>query len=477
MAEIVPFTGTLDGEQSNLVPFTGQLDEPKPPQGASLRDELVRQLGLTLRHGVKGVTGVGAALADAGVGAANLLGAKLPLPSAEQDKMLTRLGLPEPKPGLEQVVGTGTQMIAGAMDPVLNATQAVANQLAPKGFQPPTANAKGAVIQELRDAGYKLPPTEMEGGAGTRMLEGVGGPARTAGMAKSVNQQVSQDLATKALGLPKGTPLTEDTLASQAQQLIQQGYEPIRNLGTIRMGRLYRQELDDIATRFRDVDQAPQIQARINRLQVTRLDAPAALDRISQLRADATDAFKGNNSNYGRALRSMADALENQIERNLPSNSPLLAQFREARIGLAKNRAVEQMLADPSTGIISTAKAAALEKAGVPLTGELKTLARAGSPMFSRATGTPAGGLPVPVNYGDSMFFGGGALTAPFTGGAGAGLAAVPLVRAGARHAVLSEPVQNMLARQFGSQPSMFGPALARGAVASPFPLFSQGDQ
>lgn len=477
MAELVPFTGALDGEGSNFTPFSGQLDEPKQPKGVDLRSELMRQLGLTARHAVKGITGTGSAIADFGVGAANLMGANLPMPSAEQDKMLTRLGLPEPKPGLEQAVGVGTQMVSGAMDPVLNATQAVANQLAPKGFKPAVSSAKGDVVQELRDAGYKLPPTEMEGGSGTRLMEGVGGSARTATMAQAKNQQVSQDLAARALGLPKGTPLTEDTLASNAQRLVQQGYDPIKQLGTIRMGRVYQNELNSIEARFQSTDQAQQIANRVNTLRRSNLPADATLDRISQLRADATDAFRGDNSNYGRALRSMADALEAQIERNLPANSPLLANFREARIGLAKTRAVEQMLADPSTGIISTVKAAALERNGVPLTGELKTLARAGSPLFARSTGVPARGNPPPVSYGDSLFLGGGMGSAPFTGGAGMALAAVPAVRSGLRHAVLSEPIQNMLAKAMQGQPSMFGPAAARGMVASPFPLFSQGEQ
>jgi hypothetical protein len=491
MADIVPFTGTLDGEQNSLIQFTGQLDEPKQPQGKGLRDELIRQLGLTARHAVKGVTGVGSAIADAGVGAANLMGANLPLPSAEQDKMLTRLGLPEPKPGLEQVVGAGSQMVAGAMDPVLNATQAIAKQLAPKGFQPPATSAKSNVTQELREAGYKLPPTEMEGGAVTRTLEGIGGSARTADMAQAANQKVSQELATKALGLPKGTPLNEDTLAIQAKQLIEQGYDPIRNLQKIGVGSKYRADLQRVVSDLGGNDSFPlasrnQIRELVTRYTVNDSGRPIqsysgadALKEIKALRSEATANFKpGGDPILGEAQRRVATALEDNIETNLKGlGSELLGRFREARVGLAKNFAVERMLADPSTGVVSTAKAAALERAGTPLTDELKTIARAGSPLFSRATGVPSRGNPPPINYGDSMFLGAGGLSAPFTGGAGAALAGIPVARAGARHAVLSEPVQNMLARALQQQPSMFAPAMQRGMVASPFPLFSQGEQ
>ena len=77
-----------------------QPEEAKPteqPEETSMLDELGRQIGLTARGAVTGLTAIPAMVADAPVSIANALGANLPLPSQAQQQLMTRAGLPEPQ--------------------------------------------------------------------------------------------------------------------------------------------------------------------------------------------------------------------------------------------------------------------------------------------------------------------------------------------------------------------------------------------
>lgn len=97
------------------------VEKPKPvTKQRSMNDELMRQLGLTARIAATFPTGVGSALADAGVGVANLLGANIKTkPSDEYQKLLSKLGLPEPENPTEVGVQVAGNMLGSVMDPTL----------------------------------------------------------------------------------------------------------------------------------------------------------------------------------------------------------------------------------------------------------------------------------------------------------------------------------------------------------------------
>jgi hypothetical protein len=311
------------------------------------------------------------------------------------------------------------------------------------------------------------------------------------------------------LNLPAGTQLTKEVLQQQAKDLVQTGYEPVKQAGTITTGRVYRQALDAIEQKFMSKSfpaaDKQEISKLIDAYRVGGYQADDAVKKISLLRREAIDAFKpGGDSSIGLAKRELAKALENNIELNLqaratayanmlqqtgarnvklkgPSPVEILDNFKAARVALAKNNAVEQMLADAHTGTIDTVKAASLLKKGVPLTDELLTIAKAGSPQFSEVTKVVRGGKPSPVNFGDMGYMAAGGISSPFTGGIGGALAAYPAIKAGARALTLSNPMQKML---FASKPnaagagSIFGGAVggpaAFGVPAQLLPLFGQ---
>jgi hypothetical protein len=240
--------------------------------------------------------------------------------------------------------------------------------------------------------------------------------------------------------------------------------------------------LDNIVAKYSNIDQSAQIEKRVNGLRLSKIDSDAVIERISQLRSDATDAFRSDNRNYGKALREMADALENQIERSFPTSSPLLDAYRAGRAQLAKNNAVRDMLVDKNTGIIDSGKAQKLLEDGVPLTGGLATIAKAGSKMFHASTSPPIKDVGA-ITWGD-IWRAGAASGAGYGiagGPVGAAIGAIGAPAAGyaARHVIASPSIQRMMTQNMGNAqaPGMFTGAAQRIPLGVYPPLFSQGQQ
>lgn len=466
---------------------------PPEQRGRTFVEELKRQAGRTARMGIEAATGTAGVIGDAVAGTVNLVQPnKIPMPSQSLKRMLKQLGLPEDETVMEKVTGfLGTAALGGAVDPVIGRIAKAASQMAPAGYRP-TPTAETQVAQELHEAGVKLPPTSMQGGPVTRTLEGYGGASHTATAARAKNQGPLRRLASQQTDVP-ATNLTENALAIASKEQVQLGYEPIKQIPRIYLGSPsvastpYHQGLNRIAAKYRDLPQAREINSQLGTLRRQQLSGEAALERIKQLRADATDAFRSDNTNYGRALREMSQELEAQVERNLPKGSDLLKNYRAARMQIAKNEAVKDMLVDSSTGYVSPAKAHELVEKGSNLTDGLSTIAKAGSPQYRRSTEAPRIGEGTSLNWGDAPYMAGAGgigagIGALFGGPVGAGLGALagtiatPVMRSGARKLVLSEPVQAMLMRQMTGAPSIFGAPAARVGAAT-IPLFSQGEQ
>jgi len=103
------------------------------PEETSMLDELGRQVGLTARGALSGVTAIPGMVADAPVSIANALGANLPLPSQAQQQLMTRMGLPEPQNQLERAVQSGVGAMTG-----VGAEAALAKSLGSQALAPLT---------------------------------------------------------------------------------------------------------------------------------------------------------------------------------------------------------------------------------------------------------------------------------------------------------------------------------------------------
>jgi hypothetical protein len=301
-------------------------------------------------------------------------------------------------------------------------------------------------IQQARDLGYVIPPTQANPSMLNRAMEGIAGKISTAQNASARNQQITNELAAKSLGLPKDTPITPEVITNLRSKA-GEAYTNLGLSGQVIADKSYINALDDIAkpyvTAMQGFPDSPPnpVLNLVQSLKSPSFDASSAVEKIKQLRTSADDAFRTGNSDIGRASKKAADAIEGALETHLSktNQTDLLSKFRDARQLIAKTYTIEKA-ANTTTGTVDAKKLAAQLQRGKPLSGELKSIAQFSQafPKASQAT-EAMGSLPQlsPLDYAAGLL--GGVST---TGGLGA---AAILARPALRAAALSSPVQNRL--------------------------------
>ena len=303
-------------------------------------------------------------------------------------------------------------------------------------------------VQQARDLGYVIPPTQANPSLMNRVIEGVSGKISTAQNASLRNQEVTNRLTAKALGLPEDTVITPKVL-SDIRNTAGQAYENLGASGVVKTSPKYIQALDNIepykdakkAIQAFDSPEAKPIIAVVESLKTPSFDVSAALSKIKLLRSDADKAFRAGDSSLYKVNKEAAKVLENTIDNYLANTkqTDLLSKFRDARQLIAKTYTVEKAL-NQTTGTINAKNLATQLGKGKPLSAELKSVAEFGQ-TFPKAVQTPEqmGSLPQlsPVDYLFGLI--GGTSTAN-PAGAVAGLA-----RPALRSVALSQPVQNRL--------------------------------
>ena len=186
------------------------------PETPSMLDELGRQVGLTARGVVSGVTAIPGMVADAPVSIANALGADLPLPSQAQQQLMTRMGLPEPQNQLERAVQSGVGAMTG-----VGAEAALAKAVGSQALAPLTQQL-GA---QTAAAGVAAPVATMVSEDVAQTTES---PLLSiaAGIAAGV---ISGGATAKAIkmGQPVPTPVTIEDVRKQATD----AYKDVKNAG------------------------------------------------------------------------------------------------------------------------------------------------------------------------------------------------------------------------------------------------------
>ncbi len=119
-------------------------------------------------------------------------------------------------------------------------------------------------------------------------------------------------------------------------------------------------------------------------------DADTLITKIAKLRERASDNFRGNAEDkaLARAQRSLADGMEEAIERHAQTTGKggVMKQFRADRTKLAKLYTIRDALTE--SGELDLGELEARLNKGEPLTGNLRTLARAKS-AFDRSFQNP----------------------------------------------------------------------------------------
>ena len=445
---------------------------PLAQQVRTLPQDMLRQGGLAARNIITGVTGIPGMAADAAMAGYNLLtGSQQQMPSEALQRTLTQVGLPEPKTGLERGLGVVQSAMAGARVPMPQV-----GRQAPENFQPAPTVAERE-FRRAQSAGYVVPPASVRPSVGNVVLESIGGKAAMQQLSSSRNQEVTNQLAARSVGLSENQPITQASL-SELRSKAGDVYKTIKAVGRITPDRQYfddlaalRQSTAEIAEDFPDanIGSAVEIDDLVKSLAKDSFDAKSAIEYIKQLRKTATANLSGANAadpakqSLGMAQRDAAGALEEMVTRHLQqTGKPQLArEFDEARRLIAKTYTVQGAL--NTTGNVNAAKLVALLQKGKPLSPELEQAARfAGA--FPKAAAVPEKSGSPGVSALDAAMTAGGAVTLPFVGQSPFAALAYPAARYGARSLALSKALQSGL-----TKPAKTVPRGAAGAAAGAY--------
>ena len=422
----------------------------------SLPQELPRQAGLAARNVVTGLTAIPGMAADAAMALYNIgTGSQQQMPSEALQQAMTRIGVPEARTGLERGLGMVQSAIAGARIPMPQV-----GQKAPANFRraPTVAEREFSSAQK---AGYVVPPASVKPSVGNVMLESVGGKAAVQQLASGRNQEVTNALAARSVGLSENQPITISEL-KEIRKNAGDIYKEVKKTGIINSDRQFigdlravRQETKEISKDFPDADigSAEKIDRLVKSLAKRSFDAKSAVAYMKKLRKSATANLSGINAadpdkfSLGQAQRDAADALEEMVGRHLTKiNRPELAgQFENARKQIAKTYTVQSAL--ETTGNVNASKLAALLRKDKPLSPELEQAARfAGA--FPKSAAVPERLGSPGVSALDAAMTAGGAVALPAVGQSSFAALGYPIARYGARSLALSRALQQGLLKQ-----------------------------
>lgn len=299
---------------------------------------------------------------------------------------------------------------------------------------------KDATLQGSREAGYVVPPSLSNGSLPARMMEGLSGKIKTQQAAAIKNQNVTETLARKAMGMADDAPITAEAMQGIRNVAYQKGYEPVAKVGAFETDRTYFKALDSIAADYKGAERSfgkavpNEIGDMVESLKAPVMDAGDAIKMTRILREDANKAYAAGDKALGKATRKASDAIEDQIERALGAagkdGEAMLKEFRDARVLMAKAHSVESAIR--KGGAVDARVFGKMLQKGKPLSDELKTIGLFAN-NFPEISGIPKAGWSNPVTALDA--FGAAGMAGM---GAGPMSVALPAARLAARKGVLS---------------------------------------
>lgn len=255
--------------------------------------------------------------------------------------------------GIGGVLGAAGQWagnkVGGWMGDRLSAqTQDAARQQALKA-------PKDAVLAQGRDAGYVVPPSEVTPSFWTNRLESLGGKAAIKQESALRNQETTNALARKAMGLPDDQPLSIGAL------------EGIRS---------------NAGTAYKNVGDLSGIAKQdLEALKIARNEAQGWFNAYNRS-ASPLDLAKA------KAAREMSDQLEASLvnEAQAAGRADLIPELTKARKEIAKSYTVQRALND-ATGDVSAPVLGRMFAKGKPLSDGLDTIGQFNA-AFPKFTGT-----------------------------------------------------------------------------------------
>ena len=274
-------------------------------------------------------------------------------------------------------------------------------------------SVRDATLKEAQDAGYKVPRSLYDPSFTSNRLESLAGKAATKQQAAAGNQEVTNTLAKKALGLPDDSALSISTL----EGIRKSASKPYQEIAAM----------------------SPQAKLDLEALKQARNDAQGWFNAYNRS-ASPADLVKA------KEFRSAAEQLEKTLESYaVAAKRPdLLPALADARKTIAQTYTVQRALND-ATGDVSAPVIGRLFDKGKPLSGGLDTIGkfRAAFPQVSQAGAkVPAPGVSKSEALAGALLGTGGAA---ITGNPiGAAAALLPLTSHPARALALSKALQKV---------------------------------
>lgn len=438
----IPLGGAIGGMAGNYIGQQRRMAMGQQPQGFRLG----QFLGAGVTGGIPGGPLFGAArptlAREAAKYAIGGLTAKAVETTVDDKRIMT------PAEAMQAAaLGAAAPIVGSAFDKGVDAARIVTKQI--------QNSVRDATLAAARQAGYVIPASRVNPGPINNLLESFAGKAATLQEAAVRNQEITNALARKAVGLPVSAPITESALA----QVRQQAAAPYREIESL--ARQAESDLDALKkSRFTAADPhelAVQMAdpATVKEASSLAIKAGADVNALKKARFDATSNYQFYSRSgdpkaldTARKAESLANDLEDKIESSARElGKPELAdELKAARVKIAKAYEVEKALNLGDANVSAPILGRSIDK-GTPLTGELKTIAK----FQQAAPSVMREGASVPASGVSKMRM----FSAMGLGGAGYGMlgpkgmmaAAIPLMEGPVRSGILSRAGQAVLAK------------------------------
>lgn len=326
--------------------------------------------------------------------------------------------LPAAASMVAEKVGGPEWAAVGSMAPTAGITTYNAARAPSLQKQQAQNQVRDATLKDAQDAGFKVIPSQVQGGPVNNAIESLGGKAALKQRTSLENQQVTDALARREIGLPENAPITMKALeAKRAEMSV-----PFTELASVSPNATYLlREVRDARQKATQFWKEYEVQKTVSSLE-----------------------------NY-KALSAKAKAMEGRLDAEaVKAGKPeLVPAMRQARQDLAKTWDVERAL-NLGDGTVDAHVLGRLYDHGAPLTGGLETIAKFAQGPGRQVTG-PASATPTPgvskLNWPVAAAGGAGGMATLGPVGAVVGAAAPFVAPPAARSTLLSDFYQNNFAR------------------------------
>jgi len=366
----------------------------------------------------------------------------------------------------------GMAKTAGALNTAAAATNPINAIAKPIEMAAKSKNALSQLQKEtnaVRDAnvlaaqkeGFVVTPGSLTPTGANVVKERIAGKTNLEQLASIKNQQVTDKVVRRAVGLPENAPLTPESMKSIREVEYNKGYVPIKNLGNIAADNAYLDDLANIEAKYTGPSKSfpeavpDEVGKLISKYMVDKFDAADAVDVIKNLREQASANFRKGENALAKSQLDISTALEGQIARTLETSSDpklanLLEQFKTSRQRMAISHTVEDAIRVGS-GSVDAKKLGRDIQNDKYMTGDLKTVAEFAN-TFPRVNapattiGTPGAGSVLGRSFSGALGAGTGLVA---SGGnplaVMAGAAAPELISAATRNYMLSKMGQRQI--------------------------------